>query len=68
MIGVGNGDPASHEDDKAPQRKAFNGLCAALLQSTRSTGSIVLQATAPGLAAATLRLDADKAKPRASVA
>lgn len=68
LIGVGNGDPASHEDDKAPQRKAFNGLCAALLQSTRSAGSIVLQATAPGLAAATLRLDADKARLRASVA
>ncbi|MFP7072932.1 beta-galactosidase, partial [Xanthomonas hortorum pv. gardneri] len=59
LIGVGNGDPSSHEDDKAPRRKAFNGLCAALLQTTRSSGEIVLQATAPGLTSSTLRLPAE---------
>lgn len=58
LIGVGNGDPSSHEDDKAPQRKAFNGLCMALLQSTRSSGQILLQATAPGLTSAALHLQA----------
>ncbi|OWB23554.1 hypothetical protein XocBAI20_18900 [Xanthomonas oryzae pv. oryzicola] len=67
LIGVGNGDPSSHEDDKAPQRKAFNGLCAALLQTTRNSGDIVLQATAPGLTSATLRLPAASVKARASV-
>ena len=25
IIGVGNGDPSSHEPDKASERKAFNG-------------------------------------------
>ncbi|ALS94202.1 beta-galactosidase [Xanthomonas oryzae] len=67
LIGVGNGDPSSHEDDKAPQRKAFNGLCAALLQTTRNSGDIVLQATAAGLISATLRLRAASVKARASV-
>jgi beta-galactosidase len=27
VIGVGNGNPTSHEPDVASQRKAFNGLC-----------------------------------------
>lgn len=67
LIGVGNGDPSSHEDDKAPQRKAFNGLCAALLQTTRNSGDIVLQATPPGLTSATLRLHAGVTKLRAAV-
>lgn len=67
LIGVGNGDPSSHEDDKAPQRKAFNGLCAALLQTTRNSGDIVLQATAPRLTSAKLRLPAASVKARASV-
>lgn len=67
LIGVGNGDPSSHEDDKAPQRKAFNGLCMALLQSTRSSGQILLQATAPGLTSAALHLQAATSALRPSV-
>src|SRR5438477_10744195 len=27
LLGVGNGNPTSHESDKAKQRSAFNGLC-----------------------------------------
>ncbi|MEA9657104.1 beta-galactosidase GalA [Xanthomonas campestris] len=68
LIGVGNGDPSSHEDDKAPQRKAFNGLCAVLLQTTRSSGDIVLEASAPGMTPGTLRINAETAKPHAAVA
>ena len=56
ILGVGNGDPSSHEPDKANQRSAFNGLCAAVIQSTKSPGDIELTATAPGLAPATLTL------------
>lgn len=67
LIGVGNGDPSSHEDDKAPQRKAFNGLCMALLQATKKPGDIILQATAQGLTPATLRVTAQATKPRAAV-
>jgi beta-galactosidase len=36
LIGVGNGDPSSHEPDKGDKRKAFNGLCMAIVQASRS--------------------------------
>ncbi|MCC8627151.1 beta-galactosidase GalA [Xanthomonas vesicatoria] len=68
LIGVGNGDPSSHEDDKTPRRKAFNGLCMALLQSALAHGDIVLQATAPGLTSATLRIPAEVTSTRKAVA
>jgi beta-galactosidase len=51
IIGVGNGDPSSHEADKASsQRKVFNGFAQVIVQSTNQTGSIVLSATSSGLA------------------
>ena len=49
LIGVGNGDPASHESDKGNQRCAFNGLCLTIVQSTRASGKITIQAESPGL-------------------
>jgi len=50
LIGVGNGDPTSHEPDKAPQRSAFNGLCMAIVQTKcESPGRIAVKALAPGL-------------------
>jgi beta-galactosidase len=52
LIGLGNGDPACHESDKAKQRKVFNGLCLAVVQSSRAPGTITVQATSPGLKAA----------------
>ncbi len=56
-IGVGNGDPSSHEPDKAAQRKAFNGLGLALVQSTRTRGRVRLTARSPGLRPATVVLE-----------
>ncbi len=49
IIGVDNGDPQSHEDYKSNRRKAFNGLCMAIIQSTRRLGQIRLAASSPGL-------------------
>jgi beta-galactosidase len=49
IIGVDNGDPQSHEDYKSNRRKAFNGLCMAIVQSTRRPGQIRLTASSPGL-------------------
>ena len=48
VIGVGNGNPNSHEADKASQRKAFNGLCSAIVQVT-GAGGITIIANAEGL-------------------
>ena len=49
IIGVDNGIPVSHEDFKGKSRKAFNGLCLAIVQSTAKAGRIQLTATSPGL-------------------
>jgi beta-galactosidase len=52
VIGVGNGDPSSHEPDRASKRRAFNGLCMALVQSQKTPGEIRVSASAPGLTGA----------------
>ena len=54
IIGVGNGDPSSHEPDRAAQRQAFNGLCMALLQTTKEAGDIRVEASSPGLTTASV--------------
>ena len=53
LIGVGNGNPSSHEDDKGTQRQAFNGLCCAIIQAAREAGEVSINATSAGLASAT---------------
>ncbi|MDD1749315.1 MAG: DUF4982 domain-containing protein, partial [Methanothrix sp.] len=49
LIGVDNGNPISHEDFQSNCRKAFNGLCLAIVQATGEPGSIQITATSPGL-------------------
>jgi beta-galactosidase len=52
LLGVGNGDPTCHEPDKGNQRSAFNGLCLAIIQSSRTPGAVAIQADSPGLKSA----------------
>ncbi len=47
---VGNGDPTSLESFVKPFRKAFNGKCMVLIQSSEKEGEIILNATGKGLA------------------
>ena len=49
IIGVGNGNPKSHEPDKASQRMSFNGYCLVLVQSEKQTGEIRLKALSENL-------------------
>jgi len=49
IIGTGNGNPSSHEPDKASQRKAFNGYCMVLVQSNKQAGEIRLKASSEKL-------------------
>ncbi|HEX7411515.1 MAG TPA: glycoside hydrolase family 2 TIM barrel-domain containing protein, partial [Bacteroidales bacterium] len=49
IIGTGNGNPSSHEPDKASQRMAFNGYCLVLVQSERQAGEIRLKASSEKL-------------------
>jgi beta-galactosidase len=56
IIGLDSGDPQSHEDYKSNRRKAFNGLCMAIIQSTRRPGQIRLTASSPGLQGSTITI------------
>jgi beta-galactosidase len=67
LIGVGNGDPSSHEPDRGHQRSAFNGLCVAIIQSAKTTGDIKVRTTSPGLASAVTVIQCEEATPRAAV-
>jgi beta-galactosidase len=49
IIGTGNGNPTSHEPDKASQRMAFNGYCLVLVQADKQAGEIKLKATSDKL-------------------
>jgi beta-galactosidase len=49
IIGVANGNPSSHEPDKASQRMAFNGYCMVLVQSDKQAGVIKLKAVSESL-------------------
>jgi beta-galactosidase len=57
LIGLCSGDPASHENPKTTQMKAFNSLLLAIVQTDTRGGDIAVKASSPGLAAATLELD-----------
>ena len=67
ILGVGNGDPSSHEPDKATRRRVFGGLAQAIVQAGRDGGRIVLEAESPGLRKATLTIEAEPAAVRPAV-
>jgi beta-galactosidase len=54
LVGVDNGDPASHESYKGNTRALFHGLALALVQSTKDAGEIRVTARADGLAASSV--------------
>ncbi len=58
-LGVGNGDPNSHEADKADHRNLYQGLAQILVQATREQGKIVLEAESEGLKPAILVLKSE---------
>jgi beta-galactosidase len=67
LLGVGNGDPSSHESDKAPKRRAFNGLCMAIVQALKTSGDIQVQASSAGLTGSALTISASAVPLRPSV-
>jgi len=54
LLGVDNGNPESHEDYKSDHRKAFNGLCLAIVQSNSKPGQIRVIASSPSLKSASV--------------
>jgi beta-galactosidase len=76
IIGVGNGDPSSHEPDKfvvtTPpgnwKRSLFSGLAQVIVQSTKNAGEIKLTATSAGLQSAILTVGSRSCPLRPEVA
>ncbi len=69
IIGVGNGDPSSHEPDKcldgAWERHLFNGKCQVIVQAGRTPGIVKFEAKSTGLWTAStdiIMVDPDKPK------
>lgn len=56
LLGVDNGDPFSHASYQAPNRRAFHGLCLAIVQSTAQSGKVRITASSPGLQPASVTL------------
>jgi beta-galactosidase len=62
IVATDNGDPTSFESFQAPQRKAFSGLCLAIVRAKPDhTGKITLTATGEGLRSAVAVIDATRA-------
>jgi beta-galactosidase len=58
LIGLGNGDPTDQGSDKGTSRRAFSGLCMAIVQATKAVGDITVEATSPGIASETVTIAA----------
>ncbi|MFA9390234.1 MAG: beta-galactosidase GalB [Prolixibacteraceae bacterium] len=56
IAGTDNGYQASLESFKGKQRKAFNGMCLAIVQSNGKEGNIKLEASAKGLETASIEI------------
>jgi beta-galactosidase len=60
ILGVGNGNPLSHEPDKASRRAAFNGLCQIILKTNQIDAVARLEAKSAGLPSQAFQLSKGK--------
>lgn len=64
IIGVGNGDPSSHEADTCKegnwQRSAFNGKCQVIIQAGKNVGDIKLEVKSNGMKSGAVLLQLKK--------
>ncbi len=56
ILGVGNGNPGSHESDKLPMRRAFHGKAQVIVQSTGVPGDVTLTVTSEKLIPQTITI------------
>ncbi|MCW2119049.1 glycoside hydrolase family 2 TIM barrel-domain containing protein [Flavobacterium sp. 7A] len=57
LVGVDNGNQISLESFIEPKRKAFSGMCLAILKSSKSSGKITLKATSKSLKSAEVTIE-----------
>lgn len=67
IIGLGNGDPNSHEPEKGNVRKLFNGLAQVIIRADPGSGPLRLTAQAPGLSTGQVTIGRLTASPRPQV-
>jgi beta-galactosidase len=67
ILGLGNGNPNSHESEKGTHQALFNGLAQVIVQGTAQGPRTTLRARAAGLRPATLTLARAPRAPRAQV-
>jgi beta-galactosidase len=61
IIGLGNGNPNSHEPEKGTKRKLFNGLAQVIVQSNfEGKGKLVLVAKSAGLKSAQITIQVNE--------
>ncbi|MCX7015999.1 MAG: DUF4982 domain-containing protein [Candidatus Sumerlaeota bacterium] len=58
LLALENGDPIDHQSSKDGNRKAFAGMCLAIVQSKRRAGAIRVKAGSEGLAGAEVQIRA----------
>jgi len=57
LLAVDNGNAATIESFQAPFRKAFSGMCLAILHATNETGTMTLTAKSKGLKKASIEVE-----------
>ena len=60
LLGLGNGDPSSHESDLGPDRSAFHGLAQLIVGAPLRSGPIVVTCSSSGLRPDSLLLHAEQ--------
>ena len=60
IVAVDSADFNSHEPYQATTRKAFQGMCFAMLKANKNSGKITLTATSPNLKSASITINASK--------
>lgn len=61
IVAVDNGDRADASPYQAAERKLFQGECVALIKAGAEAGSIIVTASAPGLAEASVKIESASA-------
>ena len=56
IIGLGNGNPNSHEAEKGNKRSLFNGLAQVIIQSTEQGGEVILIASSSGYKSTSIKI------------
>lgn len=59
LAGTANGDPACLVNNKSPWRPAFGGLVLGVVLTSDATGTVKVEASAPGLGSASLVLNVE---------